>query len=294
MTPFAPSNEQSLFFDALENTTGNLMLVACAGSGKTTTFVQAIPRIPAVLSKSVVFLSFGKDIVNTLVERVPAYCQCKTFNALGHGVWQQHVGRRLTIDAGKTRAMLKDYLSWKEFELCFSPVSKLVGIAKNAGVGIEGMLTDEYSTWATLMDRFGVVPDIDEMPEERIIHVAREMLRQSILASKDGFCDFDDQLYMPVREGLTFNKFNYVFVDEAQDTNNVQRAIVHKILAPASNGRLILAGDPSQAIYGFRGADTEAMFRFRDEFGMTVMPLSVSYRCSKAVVQEAQKYVTTI
>lgn len=287
------SPEQSLFYDALAHTTGNLMLVACAGSGKTTTFCRAIPHIPDVLSKSVLFLSFGKDIVTTLVDRVPPYCQCKTFNALGHAVWQQHIGRRLTIETGKIRSLLKDGLKWKEFELAQSPVCKLIGVARNYGLGITGMLENTYDSWFMLMDRFGIYSDNpDELPQERIVQIAQQCLRDSIIAALDGHCDFDDQLYMPVLKGLHFTKWNYVFVDEAQDTNNVQREIVRRLLAPTS--RLIVAGDPSQAIYGFRGADTESMQRFRDEFNMTVMNLSVSWRCAKAITREASKYITTL
>jgi len=70
----------------------------------------------------------------------------------------------------------------------------------------------------------------------------------------------------------------------------VQRRIVHQLLG--DSGRLFAAGDLCQAIYGFRGADSDAMQQFITEFRMTLMPLSVSYRCSQAVVKEAQKYVT--
>jgi len=106
--------------------------------------------------------------------------------------------------------------------------------------------------------------------------------------------DFDDMLYLPLRSKCTFDKKNYVFVDEAQDTNGVQRALLRRMLAPPPHGRLIAVGDPSQAIYGFRGADANAMSALREEFSAVVMPLSVSYRCSRAVVAEAQKYCTTL
>jgi superfamily I DNA/RNA helicase len=66
------------------------------------------------------------------------------------------------------------------------------------------------------------------------------------------------------------------------------------MLAPPPYGRLIAVGDPSQAIYGFRGADATAMTDMQREFNMTVLPLSVSYRCSQSVVKEAQKYETSL
>ena len=59
-------------------------------------------------------------------------------------------------------------------------------------------------------------------------------------------------------------------------------------------GRLIAVGDPHQAIYGFRGADSEAMGRIKEEFDCQELPLSVSYRCPQAVVRAAQEFVEGI
>lgn len=52
-------------------------------------------------------------------------------------------------------------------------------------------------------------------------------------------------------------------------------------------GRIIFVGDERQAIYGFAGADADSVARIKSEFNCTVMPLSVTYRCPKAIVAEA-------
>jgi len=88
---------------------------------------------------------------------------------------------------------------------------------------------------------------------------------------------------------VRFNAVAYALLDEAQDTNAVQRALLKSILD--SLGRLIAVGDPHQSIYGFRGADHEAMTLLKSGFAMEELALSVSYRCSQAVVKEAQKYL---
>jgi DNA helicase II / ATP-dependent DNA helicase PcrA len=57
---------------------------------------------------------------------------------------------------------------------------------------------------------------------------------------------------------------------------------------------LVAVGDPRQAIYGFRGADSNALKNIKKEFNAIELPLSISYRCPKSVVREAQNYVSHI
>ncbi len=292
---FQPSPEQLLIGDFVEQETANLCINAAAGTGKTTTECWLVrEKIPNRTQKSVLMLSFSKAIVETLVDRLPADVQAKTFNALGHGVLQQRVGKRLNLKADKSRTLLKEMLKWEDMELYANFVCKLVGLAKNVGIGTP-LVEDLPAEWYGLITKFGLALDSIDADETRAVDLARKLLAESTRACRDSaFCDFDDQLYLPILWNLQFQKFNYILVDEAQDTNNIQREMVKRLLALNGNGRLIVAGDVSQAIYGFRGADTDSMMKFRDEFEMTVMPLSVSYRCSQAVVKEAQKYVTTI
>jgi superfamily I DNA/RNA helicase len=56
------------------------------------------------------------------------------------------------------------------------------------------------------------------------------------------------------------------------------------------SSRFVAVGDPHQAIYGFRGANSDALDKIVARFACRTLPLSVSYRCSKAVVAEAQKF----
>jgi superfamily I DNA/RNA helicase len=104
--------------------------------------------------------------------------------------------------------------------------------------------------------------------------------------------DFDDLLYIAVKDGLPLPKYGFVFVDEAQDTNAIQRAILRKIMGPRS--RLIAVGDPAQAIYGFRGADSNSLRILADEFKCITLPLTVSYRCPESVISYARQWVSHI
>jgi superfamily I DNA/RNA helicase len=118
--------------------------------------------------------------------------------------------------------------------------------------------------------------------------------------------DFDDMLYLCVKEGLILPKYDFIFVDEAQDTNAIQRAMLRKMLnVLPSNAdeetqkkfketRIIAVGDPAQAIYGFRGANSDSLDLIAKEFNCTKLPLTVSYRCPQAVVRYAQQWVKHI
>jgi superfamily I DNA/RNA helicase len=83
-----------------------------------------------------------------------------------------------------------------------------------------------------------------------------------------------------------------VIVDEAQDTNPVRRAIAH--LALKDGGRLYAVGDDAQSIYGFTGASVDAMDLIRRGFNCRELPLTVSYRCARAVVERARTWVDHI
>jgi len=84
---------------------------------------------------------------------------------------------------------------------------------------------------------------------------ARSLIQASNESAKLGMLDFDDQLYLPLLWKLRLFQNDFVFIDEAQDTNPVRRALAKLALRPG--GRLIAVGDPRQAIYGFTGASHE-------------------------------------
>jgi superfamily I DNA/RNA helicase len=113
-----------------------------------------------------------------------------------------------------------------------------------------------------------------------------------VWSNRSSLLDFDDLLYFAVKDNISLPKFDYVFVDEAQDTNAIQRAILRKIMKP--NTRLVAVGDPAQAIYGFRGADSNSMNLIASEFGCVQLPLTVTYRCPTSVVTFAKQWVSHI
>jgi len=273
------SINQEAVFDFVSNGTGNAIVKAVAGSGKTTTIVEAIKRVRGVS----IFLAFNKSIAEELKARG---VNARTFHSLTYSPVLQNVGVR-TVEANKTDTMMDYCMSVQDRRVYGSFVRKLVSLAKQAG--IDAILPNDWSEYRALVDHHGLSIDTDDADIDRGIELAREVLE---ISNTSACVDFDDMLYLAVRNGITLSKYDWVFVDEAQDTNAIQRALLRKILKP--DARIVAVGDPAQAIYGFRGSDSNSMNLIRDEFNCIELPLTVSYRCPQNIVKHAHKWVDYI
>jgi ATP-dependent exoDNAse (exonuclease V) beta subunit len=94
---------------------------------------------------------------------------------------------------------------------------------------------------------------------------------------------------LPLLHPNTGEKPDWAMVDECQDLCPTERLMVEKI-----SPRTISVGDPNQSIYAFKGADPDSMAKLRNGLHADELPLSICYRCSKAVIAEAQKIVPGI
>jgi DNA helicase-2/ATP-dependent DNA helicase PcrA len=291
---FKPSKYQQAVFNFITEGEGSAVIKAVAGSGKTTTIVQAQELIPA--TQDVLFLAFNKSIATELQAKVPKHVQACTFHSLGMRAVLRSLKGRPEVDSKKTWRILK--ADFVEFDVnVYGPVvAKLVGLAKAHGMAPGNVAShpiEHCSTqaWWDLVDHYAVESQQDEFDWDRAFQIAEHVLTVSIKEC-DVAIDFDDMLYLPVVQGLAMQRFPFVFVDEAQDVSAIQLAMLHKVLAPG--GRLIAVGDDAQAIYGFRGAGSDAIDQIVSEFSAKVLPLSISYRCARKIVEEAQTVMPSI
>jgi superfamily I DNA/RNA helicase len=277
---------QIALFDFIQFGEGSAIVDAKAGSGKTTSILEACNRLPEDLS--VLFLAFNKSIVGELKTRLPSGINCSTFNSCGWAAWRRFTGRRyIKIDAKKNWRIIWDNFEKEDQRMYGAFCAKMVGLAKSTGLTPD----DNDSKWFAIQDHHGVLLSTTDADYDRGIFLAKRVLERSIEMAYE-VCDFDDQLYMPWLMDASFEQYGVVFIDEAQDTNSVQADLIRRMLM--ESGRVIAVGDPFQAIYGFRGADHNAMNNLAEIFNATTLPLSISYRCSQSVVREAQKYVSGI
>jgi DNA helicase-2/ATP-dependent DNA helicase PcrA len=280
---FIPSQYQQAVFAHVEDpTAGNAVVEAVAGSGKSKTIEEAEKRVKAQRLQSI-FLAFGKDIAAELKKRG---VNARTFHSLCFGNVLRVRGAT-TVTENKLHLILQKKCVDDDFALYASFAKRMVGLARNMGIGC--LTPDTEMAWIELAAHHDIELENEEADFGRGIEIARKLLDAS---NRSKMVDFDDILYFAVRDGVTLPKFDFVFVDEAQDTNPVQRAILRKIMKPTS--RLVAVGDPAQAIYGFRGADSGALDLLAKEFQCKRLPLSITYRCPTSVVRYAQQWVSHI
>lgn len=281
------SPEQLAFFDALTQTQDNLLLEACAGSGKTTTIVDACKRLGT--GYSIRFLAFNKDIATELTKRLPFNAEASTFHSAGYRALIDGAkanGARFPVkEDNKSRKALEAHLSKREFFQVATSVCKGVSFLKSVGAGTHLRENSVEASIETFKHYDLEVPEETTLP--RVATIATKLLDK--VASDLSCIDYDDMVYLPLRHRLRFQPVNVVFVDEAQDTNAVRCELLKQMIFPRPLGRVVAVGDPHQAIYGFNGADANALENLATTFSMRKLPLSVSWRCSQAVVAEARR-----
>ena len=181
-------------------------------------------------------------------------------------------------------------MSEQDWRLYGHFIVRLVALAKNYGIGIKGLLADSDEAWFDLMDRhdlLAMVRSRNAFDEARAIELAREVFVES--AKQTRRIDFDDMLFIAAKYGVAFKQFDVVFVDEAQDLSAIQHMLLKRMVK--QNGKVIAVGDSRQAIYGFRGADSDSMANLQASFNAVSLPLNICYRCSKAVIEYVKSTV---
>jgi DNA helicase-2/ATP-dependent DNA helicase PcrA len=278
------SVQQSAIFDFATSGTGNAVIEAVAGAGKSTTVVEAIRQVIAKFpGMSTLFLAFGKRNADDLKAKG---VNARTFHSLCFNpVLRAKKLREVT--ASKTRDMIDARFGDKEARMYGPFLLKLIGLGKNAGIGC--LLPDIEQSWVDLADHHNLELDHEDADFHTAIRYASELLTASNAAPA---VDFDDLLYLAVKDGISLQKYDFIVVDEYQDTNSIQVAILRKIMHAKT--RLLLVGDRAQAIFGFRGAESESMDKAVTEFGAIQLPLTVTYRCPTAVVKHAHQWVQHI
>ena len=284
-----PTEEQVAIIEAAKRTKDNLLISALAGAAKTSTLVMVAENVltPTFCG------AFNKKIADEMGKRLPGHVMSLTMNSIGHRTWGAAVGKRLVVNTDKVYTGLKEYVDGlrpagrKEVNENFAAILRGVRLAKSAGYipekarSMGNPIVDEGEFQASLYRQ------VDCELDEAFLAALDHVLNRGIAESYSGLIDFDDQIYMSTLFGGNYPKFPLVMIDEAQDLSPLNHLTVSKLVGQ----RLIAVGDPNQAIYGFRGAHTSSMSVMKEQFSMTELPLSVSFRCPQAVVRHAQTRV---
>jgi len=287
MTKFAPSAYQQAVYQHITTTNNNCVIDAVAGSGKSTTIVNALSLIPK--DKQVLFLAFNKAIVEELKVKVGDLnnVEIKTLHSLGMGaitktfktfVNNSKYGKY--INSGVKYGSIKpdNDLEANELRTWRANLNKLIDLARNylavSALDVEDIA---YKHDVEIIDNEAVtVISIMDWGKKNV----REI-------------DFTDMVWFPNVLKINVLKYDFVFIDECQDLNTAQRELFLQTIKPET-GRFVAVGDPRQAIYGFTGADVESFNKLKGLPNTDLLPLSVCYRCDTEIIDLAKAIVPQI
>ncbi len=275
------TDEQEIIWKKMKESDCHIVVYAGAGVGKTFTIVEGSRRMNGTKKG---FLAFNKSIATELAERLPSDVEAKTFHALGLAAFR-NAGIYTKVNNWKAKNIIKDVIGNDYDDL--NALSKLISQMKGAMVE-----PNERSKIESLMNQYNI-----EFSSLRNEELAFDYLPTifSAMRQQKNVVDFDDMIWLPLVENIPLPTFDVLFVDEAQDFNEMQRELIFRCIG--ENGRVICVGDPNQAIYGFRGADSNSMDIFveslkkRSSRCIENYPLSLTWRCPQNIVLEANRYV---
>lgn len=290
MSGFIPSKYQQDIFDFIQHGNGNSVINALAGSGKTSTIVNAVKLIPSTCNA--LFIAFNKEIVKELEKKLAGVknVQVKTLHSLGLLMIRRNLGTNIEIDEYKYRTFIKKNIK----QLSSADFDKMTTKLMQQYTDNVIQLCDlgRYNLAQCEKDLLQVsarhdIPIIDD--ECNAVFNVMKWGRENTTS-----IDFTDMVWLPYE--LTLNpiglQYDYIFIDECQDLNAAQRELFLRCFRRGT--RFIAVGDKKQAIYSFAGADAESFAKLQNLPNTTTLPLPISYRCPKKVVNLANQFVDTM
>ncbi len=284
--------------EAVEYMAGPLLILAGAGSGKTRVLTY---KIAYLLEKEIVkpwqilAITFTNKAAKEMKERVEALVgQVSNDMWLGtfHSVCVRILKREIEL-LGYTR----DFNIFDEIdkEKVIKEVMKKLNIDEK--VYPVGLIKSEISKAKEAM-KDEVAYQKDAMGDFRKEEIAKVYNMYQETLKKNNSIDFDDIIMLTVRlflenpDRLLYyqNKFNYILVDEYQDTNRSQFLLISML--SSATGNICVVGDESQSIYGFRGADISNILNFEQEFpNAKIVKLEENYRSTKNILNAANEVI---
>lgn len=306
--------------EAVTHDAGPLLIVAGAGTGKTTVITRRIAHLIArrqARPEEILALTFTdkaaaemEERVDTLVPYGYADVEISTFHAFGDRIVREHaleVGLPpdfRVLNRAEQVIFFRDRLfrfPLERYRPLGDPTRHLQAlITLFSRCKDEDVAPEEYLAFA---ERLGAAPaDGDEEARERAaqhLELARTYATYQELMAREGVIDFGDQIVYALRLlrsrayvlGAYQRRFKYILVDEFQDTNYAQFEVV-KLLA-ARHRNLAVVADDDQSIYKFRGAAISNVLGFlRDYPAARQVVLTTNYRSHQNILDAAYRLIT--
>ena len=288
-------NENQL--KAILKTQGAVMVIAGAGSGKTRVLTNRIAYLIAeknVLESNILAITFTnkaakemKERIYSLVGETSKYIWINTFHSMCVRILRQHIdllgyNKNFTIlDTSEQKIIIKNIV--KELNLSedsYQPnnILKIISNSKNSMISVNKMKAQA---------RFGFMKNVAEIYE----YYQKYLKKNSVL-------DFDDLMLKtivlfekhPEVLAIYQNKFEYIHVDEYQDTNVIQYKLIKMLSEVHKN--ICVVGDDDQSIYSWRGACSDNIINFEKDYeDVEVIFLDQNYRSNSTILDAANAVI---
>ncbi len=304
--------------NAVQFGSGPLLIIAGAGTGKTTVITRRIAHLieQGVKPDEILALTFTEKAAGEMEERVDLLLPygyydlwISTFHAFCERILKQHA---LDIGLPNDFKLLDNVQQWllirqnmDRFDLdYYRPLgnpSKFIGaLLKHFGKAKdEEISAEQYVEFATNQKLDKSNPEFDTEDEvirvkevARAYHVYQQLLLESNALDFGDLINYTLKLFRARPKILEYyrKKFKYVLVDEFQDTNYAQYELVKILAAPKNNINVV--GDDDQSIYKFRGASVSNIMKFKEEFPkLQEITLVENYRSSQNILDLAYNFI---
>lgn len=289
----AELNDQQ--FAAVTSPPGQSLVIAGAGSGKTRTLTYRVAYLLAngIAPENILLLTFTNKASREMLERVEALVPLDTaglwggtFHSIGNRLLRRHsdeVGFRQgfsIMDREDQKDLMGTVVEEAEVDTKAFRFPKpqvladMFSLAENMAIDLEEVIRTRYPYFENLIE-----------PIKRVAERYAEKKQET------NSMDFDDLLVLTLRmlqasPDLAANyqkKFQFILVDEYQDTNTIQADLID--ILNGANGNLMVVGDDAQSIYSWRGANFENILRFNDRYaGAITHKIETNYRSAPEIL----------
>ena len=285
-------------YEAVVNTEGPCLVIAGAGSGKTKVLTHKIAYLigeKQVHPWNILAITFTNKAANEMKERIENLVGdvakdiwMGTFHSICVRILRKFIDRIgfdssfIIFDTSDQKTLIKTCL--KELAIDDKLLNDRSVLSEISNAKNEMLEPDQYEMRAR-----------GDFRKEKIAGVYRlyqKRLKENNAIDFDDIINYTIKILMENPDVLEYysNKFNYVLVDEYQDTNKSQFTLV--TLLASKNGNITVVGDNDQGIYSFRGADISNILNFERDFpGTKIIKLEQNYRCTGNILKAANSVI---
>ena len=285
-------------YEAVINTDGPCLVIAGAGSGKTKVLTHKIAYLMQekdIKPWNILAITFTNKAANEMKERVEALVGddakdmwIGTFHSICVKILRRFIDRIgfdhsfVIFDTSDQRTLIKECL--KDLKIDDKMFTDRIVQFEISNAKNDMKEPEEYEAM--------VKGDYRREKIASVYNLYQKRLKENNAIDFDDIINYTIKIFKENDDVLDYytNKFNYILVDEYQDTNKSQFTLI-RLLAKA-HGNITVVGDNDQGIYSFRGADISNILNFEKDFkGTKIIKLEQNYRCTQNILNAANSVI---